>query len=57
MLKTCTAPPFALHVFDLTSMINKVLYDKLNSTCILIGSFMYPYDLLENKNIGDITMH
>ena len=57
MFKTCTAPPFSLNVLDLISIINKVLYNKLNSTCILIGSFMYSYDLLENKNIGDITMH
>ena len=57
MFKTCTAPPFSLNVFDLISIINKVLYNKLNSTCILIGPFMYSYDLLENKNIGDITVH
>ena len=28
-------------------------YGKLNSTCILIGSFMY---LLEDKHIGDVTI-
>ena len=34
------APPLVLNIFDLISKINKVLYNKLNSTCILIGSFM-----------------
>ena len=33
MVKTCTAPPLALNIFDLISTINKVLYNKLNYTC------------------------
>lgn len=30
------------------------LYDKLNDTCNLLGSY---YDLLEDRHIGDVTMN
>ena len=41
-----------MNVFDLISTIIKVLYNKLNSTSILIASFMIIYyDLLKDKCI------
>ena len=41
MVKTCTAPPLALNIFDLISTINKVLYNKPNYTC---SKSQYVYD-------------
>ena len=44
------APPLALNIFDLISMIDKVLNNKLNSTCILIGSFMCLWSIGEQTH-------
>ena len=49
-------PPLALNIFDHISMINEVLYNKLNSTRILIGSSS-TYDLYEDKDISDVIIN